>query len=191
MAQVWERMQCDGRMLILALALADIADDSGDRIYPSVALLAHKTRQSERQVQRELKKFRELTWLQAKKIGTGRGHTTRYRINPAWIKGDSLTPFPDRELRERVTPQVERVTGQVVKGDTAMSPDPSLSTSNPKKRARVTPKDSRAEDETRKRRIRDRIHALRLSAAARDVNLIATLTDTTPEEVRRELETLQ
>ena len=178
MAMVWQRLDCSGGELILALSLADIADDSGDRIYPSISYLADKTRQSDRQVQRQLKAFRKKGWLQCKKVSTGgSGKTTRYRINPVWINGDILSGFEDREPRhlrhETVTFATETVT--------SMSPNPSVSINN-KEGARAIPKGSRADEEARKKKIRETIHDLRLVSYGRDPKVIAMNAGCTPEE---------
>ena len=50
MSIIWERSERSGSELLLLLALADHADDSG-ACYPSVSRLAAKTRMSERSVQ--------------------------------------------------------------------------------------------------------------------------------------------
>ena len=63
MTQVWSRLNCGGGELLLALAIADIANDDGERIYPSVEKLAIKSRQGHRTVQRQLKEFRAKGWL--------------------------------------------------------------------------------------------------------------------------------
>jgi hypothetical protein len=103
-------------------------------------VMAHKSRQSERQVQRCLRDMLASGWLIKVRNGGGRGRRTEYRINPDWLsgKGDVLTPFPKGpELStnpdkmspftgaERVTsaPQkgdicdIKRVTSATVKGD--------------------------------------------------------------------------
>ncbi|MGY1490736.1 helix-turn-helix domain-containing protein [Methylobacillus pratensis] len=132
MAQVFKRYpNGDGEML-LALAIADHADDEGENIYPSVKTLAEKTRQSERTVQRYLRKMVEIGWLIPVWENTGgRGKTSEYRISPAWIKGDNLSPFnPVDNSDKRVTPEVERVTPVTQKGDIAVSPEPSLTIKN-------------------------------------------------------------
>lgn len=121
MSEVWSRYDGSGNELLLALAIADFADDTGRSIYPSVATLAKKTRQSERTVQRQLRTMEDRGWISV--IGNengGRNNTRLYQIAPAWIKGDILTPPP-----ERVTSATERVTNEAEKGDTAMSPDTS------------------------------------------------------------------
>lgn len=115
MSEVFKRYpNGDGEML-LALAIADHADDRGEHIWPSIGSLAKKTRQSERSVQRQLRKMEADGWLirvSVKKIG--RGQTVEYRINPDWLKGDILSPFQDEK---RVTSEPERVTPATQKGD--------------------------------------------------------------------------
>jgi hypothetical protein len=189
MTQVWQRLNCSGGELLLALAIADISDDDGDRIYPSVATLADKTRQSERQVQRQLKKFRTRKWLQVKKASKGRV-TSRYRINPAWINGDILSGFPDKQPRHL---KQSTLTSETSNHDIAMSPDPSLSIKDPKS-ARKTQSVSRSgggEAEKIQKKIRDYLRDLSKTTYGRNPNVIATLVGCSVEEVQRELETLQ
>lgn len=138
MSQVWSRLDCSGAELLLALALADFADDLGRNLFPSVATLAHKTRQSTRTVQRQLAEFRDVEWLLVEDedaLSGGRGRSVRYRINPTWLNGDSLSWFSNRKGDTGDTkgcqPAQERVTPEVGKGDTAMSPDPSYPSLEP------------------------------------------------------------
>ena len=128
-SQVWQRLNCGGARLLIALAIADICSDDGTRIYPSIATLAAKSRQSPRTVQRQLKQFRQLGWLEIiRGIEGGRAITAHYRINQRWINGDSLSSFPDRKGdtagKKGCQNESQRVTNRAVKGDTAMSPDP-------------------------------------------------------------------
>ena len=147
MNQVWERLDCSGAELVLALAIADFANDQGF-LFPSVATLAKKTRQSERTVQRQLAEFRQVRWLEVEELAAlkgGRGRSVRYRISEAWLKGDSLSWFSDRKgdrlapfSDERVTPEgIKGDTTMTQKGDTAMSPDPSLTLREPRSDARA------------------------------------------------------
>jgi hypothetical protein len=148
MSQVWERLDVSGGELVLALSIADFANDAGESIFPSVKTLCEKTRQSRATVQRQMAHFREVNWLQVVGQGGlsgGRERTTEYRINPDWVKGLNLTQFPDvvREENPEVNslnvrpfenkgphPAQERASPEGVKGLTAMSHDPSGSTIN-------------------------------------------------------------
>src|SRR5690554_6839765 len=98
MAACWERYPNGGGELLLALALADHADDDGGRIYPSVDSLAKKTRQSRRTVQYQLRKMEEMGWLiLVAEEGGGRGKAREYRINFKWIKGADIAPIATPE----------------------------------------------------------------------------------------------
>lgn len=121
MSILWERYPAGGSELLLMLALADWADDDGNRIYPSVATLAKKVRQSERNVQRLLRKLVKSRLLEV--VGSergGSGRTTHYRIPVERVT--SLHPL----LPERVTSRASKGDTQGQKGDIAMSPDPSV-----------------------------------------------------------------
>lgn len=77
--------------LIVALALADICDDHGRGIYPSIEYAAWKSNLSERTVQRVISKFVNAGILEIVR-GPGRSRPTEYRmmldsilIKPDWI----------------------------------------------------------------------------------------------------------
>lgn len=136
---VFERFPLPGNDMVLALALADHAHDDGTNIYPGNERLATKTRMSERTVIRLLKKFCDMGWLiKTKNSNFGRGIAAVYRISPEWISGkdlplvepdsaplksDNLSPFIEDEKGDK---NGKRVTPEVKKGDTTMSPQPSL-----------------------------------------------------------------
>lgn len=126
----------------LALCLADVCNDEGASIWPSVQTLARDSRQSERTVQRQLKAMVAMGWLEVVAEGGGCGRSTRYRINPAWIEspeswrknGDKLSPFLAQNGDTSVTlssPQKGDIGDK--KGDIAVSPKqtPNLKTSPP------------------------------------------------------------
>ena len=93
MSAVFERYPNGGGEMLLALALADHASDDGTRVYPSVANLAEKTRQSERSVQYQLRRMEESGWLILVGAGNGgRSMSREYRISPEWIKGAEIAP---------------------------------------------------------------------------------------------------
>lgn len=128
---VWDYYPEGGGELLVALSVADKADHHGGRIWPGVELLAGMTRQSPRNVQRHLRAMQAKGWLLVvKKGGAGPRSTTRYRIPVAEIQrqavgmGDKMSPI---ELR--VPPEAEKGDTQGEKGDTAMSPDPSVEAS--------------------------------------------------------------
>jgi hypothetical protein len=80
--------------MLLALAIADHADDDGTSIYPSISMLATKTRQSERTVQYQLRRMEQAGWLILVNAGNGgRSQRREYRINPDWIKGAEIAPI--------------------------------------------------------------------------------------------------
>ena len=94
MSAVFERYPNGGGEMLLALALADHASDDGTRVYPSVANLAEKTRQSERSVQYQLRRMEESGWLILVGAGNGgRSMSREYRISPEWIKGAEIAPI--------------------------------------------------------------------------------------------------
>ena len=94
MSAVFDRYPNGGGEMLLALALADHASDDGTRVYPSVANLAEKTRQSERSVQYQLRRMEESGWLILVGAGNGgRSMSREYRISPEWIKGAEIAPI--------------------------------------------------------------------------------------------------
>ncbi|HRL22809.1 MAG TPA: helix-turn-helix domain-containing protein [Alcaligenes sp.] len=116
MTAVFERYPSGGGEMILALALADHADDEGARIFPSVEHLMSKTRQSRRTVQYQLRRMEHSGWLILVKNGHGgRGQSREYRINPNWINGGELSvcangaesaPIPDQDKHADCAPFV-------------------------------------------------------------------------------------
>lgn len=122
MSIVWDAYPGGGSELLLALALADHADDKGDRIYPSVKHLALKTRLSERTVQYLLREMEGRGWL----IVVAREaykKARRYRIPIERVQ--SLHPSSPAK---RVQPGVEKGEKQRKKGATAIAPESSLTT---------------------------------------------------------------
>lgn len=75
-----------GGLCLLAIAMADAADDEGGSIFKSVETLAHQSKQSARTVQRVLPTLVAGGWLEVISSATGgRGRATVYRIAPSWI----------------------------------------------------------------------------------------------------------
>lgn len=126
MSAVWETSEQKGSALLLLLAIADFADDTGVA-FPSTTTLAKKVRMSGRQVIRLRQHLYESGELEYLAGGHGKGDKMSVRIV---FKGDILSPLNDgirvTSRAERVTPRVERVTSRVTKGDIAVSPDPPM-----------------------------------------------------------------
>lgn len=128
MNMVFEHYPNGGGEMLLALALADHAHDDGRHIFPSVKTLAKKTRQSERTVQRLLRKMTKIGWLiPVKNTFGGRGKAAEYRILSDWVNGDNLSSFKEKGDKSCK----KRVTNEVVKGDIAVSPQPSYPSMEP------------------------------------------------------------
>lgn len=144
---VFDRYPGSGRELLLALALAGHAHDDGTHIYPSIAYLAKKTRQSGRSVQYQLRRMETAGWLILVNAGLGGrrggytdgGVTREYRISPAWLKGAEFAPF-EGHAKGANTPSKgckkasERVQKEPSKGATAIAPEPRATKSNPPRR---------------------------------------------------------
>ncbi|RDU99207.1 helix-turn-helix domain-containing protein [Trinickia dinghuensis] len=117
MTAVFERYPEGGGEMLLALALADHADDDGTHIFPSVQTMAKKTRQSKRAVQYQLEKMQKSGWLilvraarggRPEKGATMGGRPAEYRISSEWIKGAEIAPnnapAPEQEKGEKSAP---------------------------------------------------------------------------------------
>lgn len=156
---VFDRYPEGGGEMLLALALADHAHDDGTSIFPSIAHLAKKTRQSPRSVQYQLRRMEESGWLILVSGGKGgrkagaeaQGRTREYRINPAWMKGAEIAPlstpvdngskgansapFPASKGAtddgKGCNPRQERVQSTTSKGATAIAPEPSVNRHEP------------------------------------------------------------
>ena len=108
MSMVFKHYPEGGSEMLLALALADFSNDTGTQIYPSVAALAKKTRQSIRSVQYQLQKMIANGFLTLVEAGGREGKKYRaneYRINlsffqeitaknEAEIRGAKVAPLP-------------------------------------------------------------------------------------------------
>lgn len=137
---VFDRYPNGGGEMLLALALADHAHDDGTHIFPSIARLAAKTRQSERSVQYQLRRMEASGWLLLVNAGIGGrqggygegGRTRQYRINPDWMKGAEIAPFAKGAKKdvEGCKTASERVQKAPSKGATAIAPEPRATKSN-------------------------------------------------------------
>lgn len=157
MAEVWTLRLKSGQRDVL-LVMADHANDSGI-CWPSVRRIAWKTDKDPRSVKRSLRELEEIGLVEciANEHG-GRGRSRLYRLHLE--KGDKKPPFSieddEREenatvtsgntgvqlasngkgdvsspIGERVTPTREKGDADARKGDTALSPQPSVTTKEP------------------------------------------------------------
>lgn len=142
MNDIWRHSKEKGSRLLLLLAIADNANDAGVA-WPSISTLAQKTRMSERQVQRMVQGLVADGAL-LYEPGNGRGHTHKFFIPPQTSESDKprqpvtvSEPIKPRQdvtdyQTKRVTSETERVTSCPIKGDIAMSPEPSIEPSKEK-----------------------------------------------------------
>ena len=118
--------------MLTALKLADNGHDNGTHIFPSVKTVAHLTYQSERTVQRHLRAMEKKGWLLLEEEAYRPGRTRTYRIPIERIpqrvvaRVTKCHPSP-----EGATTGTKGVTPVTERGDTAMSPQPSLTISEP------------------------------------------------------------
>jgi hypothetical protein len=137
--KVWQS-NLDSHLKPLAAAMADIANDDGSSIFPSVAYLAWLLGKGERSVQHGLSELKELGIIEAVAFEKGgRNHTTEYRLiedrlpyRLPWKevrKGATSAPFSETKGensgKERVQLSTQRVkfSAERVK---PTSPDPSV-----------------------------------------------------------------
>lgn len=80
--------------MLLALCLADFADDDGRRIFPSVATLGRKTRQSRRSVQNQLRRMEVIGYLS--QVGKTPSGCIEYRINLDFFEGGAEFAPPSK-----------------------------------------------------------------------------------------------
>lgn len=124
MTEVFERYPGSAAETLLALKLADHANDDGSSVHPGIESLAKKTRQSERTVQRQLRKMEQTGWLiPIERNNGGRNRANRYRINADWIRGDNLTPIEKGDTGDEKGrhSEQERVTNESENGDTGVT----------------------------------------------------------------------
>lgn len=144
-SMVMQHYPGDGKLYLLALCLADSANAHGESIFPSVRRLAHYSRQSPRNVQRQLRMLEQSGWLicTERSVG-GRACPSRYRIAPEWIadpagwarnKGLNYVPCDEenhdtsvrvsseKPRQNVVVSDPETTTNRARNHDTAVSPE--------------------------------------------------------------------
>lgn len=132
MAMVWDDERLSGDMLLLALALADHANDDG-QCWPSVTRLAQRIRKSRRQTIRLLKRLEEIGYIHvAKTAGMANHYVLQCRptSDTAMSPVTSGTSDTAMSLVENVTSDIAMspvLVTQLCHGtsDIAMSPEPS------------------------------------------------------------------
>jgi hypothetical protein len=130
MSLVWDRTDLSQAETLVLLALADRADDDG-RCWPSIAGVAERARMTERSVQRVMRVMQERGFVAIEK-GGGR-KTNHYAINVEQLRGDIASP-PNHPRQivtgdTGVTPPPTQLCHP--SGDTAMSPESSITTIEP------------------------------------------------------------
>lgn len=104
MTAVFDRYPAGGGELLLALVLADFANDVGDGIWPSVATLSRKTRQSRRTVQGLLRRLEHIGFLACVRRSAG-GKSNEWRIQLGFF--DDCAKFA-RSAEPRKTERADR-----------------------------------------------------------------------------------
>lgn len=125
MTLVWKHYPEGGSELLLALALADWADDQGGHIFPSVATMAAKTRQSDRNVQYLLAKMKEVGWLEQLEAGgtiDGKKLSTSYRIPVDLIPPGMVGPVKTLHRSDGCKPAHGPVKGLSPTGEAGCTP---------------------------------------------------------------------
>ena len=120
MSMVFEHYPEGGSEMLLALALADFSNDDGTQIYPSVAALAKKTRQSDRNVQLAIKKMVASGFLILVEAGGREGKKYRaneYRIDLSFfdsattnLGGENISPLPTKPENSGVSARGENIS---------------------------------------------------------------------------------
>ena len=141
--QVWQSA-LDAELKPVAAVMADMGNQDGYGIYPSVEYIAWLVSKTPRSVQSALKRLVALGVLdRVANAKGGRGLTPRYRFNserlperPKWAdirKGEDISSFPDpKGCNERH----ERVKSTTQKGEN-ISPDPLVDPSEIRQRSRA------------------------------------------------------
>lgn len=145
MVAVFDRYPGPRSEMLLAVKLADFANDDGTGIYPSVRKLAEKTRSDERTVQRQIQSMCKRGWLVfVGKRGPPYG-TNEYRIDGGWAEEGRQIATPARRLKAVDKPVdagcMEPGRGDIapgVRGDTGVAPGVTPTPPDPLRRSAHT-----------------------------------------------------
>ncbi|GLL08026.1 hypothetical protein GCM10017581_097860 [Dactylosporangium matsuzakiense] len=112
MTWVWDHAQVGGSDLLLLLAIADNADDTGANAWPSIATLARKCRVDERTVQRIIRRLVAAQHLVVETTTGGR-RSNRYALAmPAPDASSTGSPTPPANRHPAETPPPARRQGR-------------------------------------------------------------------------------
>jgi Helix-turn-helix domain len=130
MADVWDFGPEDATLTNVLVVLANSADDNGANCFPGTALIAQRTRLSERTVIRAIAELELQGWITVLQRGSGRpkrgnrwqkaASMSQYLINVERLKGCHSVTLSKKG--KRVTPKPKRVTLTPEKGDTDDNP---------------------------------------------------------------------
>lgn len=109
-------LDLESGLKFVVCALADTADDESGELWPTVAFVAWKTCQSERQVQRAIKYLRDAgALLIVDREGGGRRRSVYYRLDLDALP--RLEPF--QRNRRGISPLIRRESAQSAQKDGA------------------------------------------------------------------------
>jgi len=107
--QVWTYYPGSGTELLLALAVADFADDEGAGIWPSVETLAKKVRCSDRQVSRIISGMVNKGFLLLVSEANTKRKTREYAINLSYLMNQKETE--SNSMKKGETPTPDKMSG--------------------------------------------------------------------------------
>lgn len=115
-SRVWEECPVAGTDLLLMLAIADFADDSGTNAFPSKQTLARKTRLDCSTVRRRIRALERSGHLTASRCAAPGGRTNMYTIHFSGAMQDALNP--DEQAGNTAGPSPEPVGNCVDRSQT-------------------------------------------------------------------------
>jgi hypothetical protein len=131
MAWLWRaRAELRGTSLIVALALADWANDDGRNIFPRIDVVAAKARISVRETRRVISKLERDGVLVRENSGAGRGNFAMWRVNLALAENRTKMPsLPSRksgQIARENRPTSVTKRGQIASKSSAVFIDPPI-----------------------------------------------------------------
>jgi len=117
--------ECDPGEMLLAVVLADAANQDGTHVYLGVSRMATLGRQSERSVQYHLRQMVGRGFLAVVRMGGGRNRPTEYRIDLEWLVSRTSRTSPQNGAN--IAPFFEgkkKPQKRCKNGATVIAPDP-------------------------------------------------------------------